>query len=94
MTMLSDQELAEIQERFANEHGYCPNCKMNLDGDLIWDTFMERYGDEAKADETAAQYGATRNKGRWGKAISLYSLDEDRTVARKCPECDHQWERE
>lgn len=80
-------------ENTMNEHGYCPNCNMNLDGDLIWDIFMEQYHDEAKADEAAADYGATRNKGRWGRAISLYSLDADRTVAWMCPECKHQWER-
>ena len=41
-----------------NQHGYCPNCGMNFDGDLIFDTFMAQYdGDEEKALKTASMYG-------------------------------------
>ncbi len=76
-----------------NEHGYCPNCGMDFDGGLIWDTGMEMYGNEEKADEYAKLYGATRTTGRWGKNIGIYSLEKDRTIGFKCPECKHEWGR-
>ena len=76
-----------------NEHGYCPNCDMDFDGGLIWDTGMQVYGNEEKADEYAKLYGATRTTGRWGKNIGIYSVEEDRTIGFKCPECKHEWDR-
>ena len=77
-----------------NEHGYCPNCGINFDGDLIFDTFMERYeGDEEKALETASMYGATKTKGRWGHKIAIYNLEKDMTTRWKCPDCEHIWDR-
>jgi hypothetical protein len=75
-----------------NEHGYCPNCGINFDGDLIWDTGMEMYGNAEKADEYAKAYGATRTTGRWGKKIGIYSMEEDRTTGWKCVECKHEWQ--
>ena len=72
---------------------HCPSCNANLEGGLIFDTFMEQYKDEAKALETAKCYGATKTEGRWGRAIGMYDMEKDRTVAYRCPDCDHQWER-
>ena len=46
------------------------------------------------ADEVAASYGATRDKGQWGRQIGLYDLFEDRTVEWRCPDCGHEWKRE
>src|SRR6056300_1988211 len=77
-----------------NEHGYCPNCGKDFDDTLIWDSFFDKYGDVDKADEAAASYGATREHGRWGLKIGIYSMDEDRTTHWKCPDCDHERERE
>jgi hypothetical protein len=48
---------------------------------------------ELRADSVAANYGATRTSGRWGRAIALYDLDLDRTVSFRCPDCDHEWPR-
>ena len=76
-----------------NEHGHCPKCNADLDGGSIWEHFFRSFKDEKKADEIAEMYGATREKGRWGRAIALYSRDEDRTVAYKCPDCKHEWSR-
>ena len=76
-----------------SQHGHCPNCKVDLDGGSIWEHFFKEYGDEKKADEAAELYGATREKGQWGRAIGLYDRDKDRTVAWKCPDCEHVWER-
>ena len=76
-----------------SEHGHCPHCAADLDGGSIWQTFMDQYGDEAKADEVAENYGATRTQGRWGRCIALYDRDKDRTVGYRCPDCDGEWER-
>ena len=66
---------------------------MNFDGDLIWDTGIEKYGDWDKADEYAEAYGATRTTGRWGKKIGIYDVSLDRTTHYRCPECTYKWPR-
>lgn len=71
----------------------CPKCKADLDGGSIWDHFMTRHDDEAKADRIAAMYGATRTTGRFSRKIAIYDQDRDRTVGLACPDCGHQWER-
>jgi rubrerythrin len=76
-----------------NEHGYCPNCNVDLDSDSIWEYFLKETGSETEADRIAEMYGANREKGRWGRTIALYDRDKDRTVAWKCPDCGHTWER-
>lgn len=73
------------------EHGNCPNCNANLNGELIWNTFYEQSGDEAEADVSSAMYGATRTKGHWGRQMSIYDMGKDRTVAYQCPDCKHEW---
>lgn len=47
-----------------NEHGYCPNCNLDLDGGLIWDFFYKDTGVAALADKYAEMYGATRTTGK------------------------------
>ncbi len=76
-----------------SEHGNCPHCDVDLDGGSIWQTFFEKYGSEAEADRIAEMYGATRESGQWGRAIAIYSMETDRTVAWKCPDCNHEWPR-
>ena len=76
-----------------SEHGHCPNCNANLDGGSIWEHFFQKIGSEPEADRMAEMYGATREKGQWGRAIGLYDRDQDQTVAWKCPDCEHVWER-
>ena len=51
--------------------------------------------DEARrvADEVSGNYGATREKGNWGRAIGIYDMEKDRTVRWKCPDCNHEWPR-
>lgn len=77
----------------ANQHGYCPKCNLNLDGERIWDYFYNQKGSEQEADRNAEMFGATRERGCFGKAIGIYSIDRDMTVAWRCPECNHEWER-
>lgn len=76
-----------------NEHGYCPNCGTDLDGELIFETFLKHYKNREKALETAELYGATETKGRWGTQIALYDTHKDRTTHWLCPECEHVWKR-
>ena len=74
-----------------NEHGYCPNCNLDLDGGLIWDFFYKDTGVAAIADERAEMYGATRTTGKWGLATAMYDMKKDRTVGWTCPSCNHYW---
>jgi len=73
----------------------CPNCHESLVGGLIYDTMLHDVydGDEDAALQAASHYGATKTEGRWGLALGMYSLDEDRTVAYRCPFCGHEWPR-
>jgi len=76
-----------------SEHGYCPNCKVDLDGGSIWEHFFNEYKDEKEADRIAEMYGATRTTGQWGREIGIYDQEKDRTVAFRCPDCGHEWGR-
>lgn len=76
-----------------NEHGYCPNCNADLDGGSIWEHFYKESGSEDEATRIAAMYGATRERGQWGRATAIYDMEKDRTVQWECPECKHRWDR-
>lgn len=76
-----------------DNHGSCPSCGADMNGDMIWQTFMDKHGDEAEADRIAEMYGADRKHGRWGRAIGIYDRDRDRTVSWMCPDCEHRWAR-
>ena len=71
----------------------CPNCKTDLDGDLIYETYFKRYGDAAKALDAAQLHGATKTTGRWGRQIGHSSMELDRVVSWGCPDCGHTWPR-
>lgn len=77
-----------------NEPKHCPNCNADLNGGSIWEYFYRKTNSETEADKTAKAYGADRTQGNWGRAIGIYDMDLDRTVAWKCPDCNHQWGRE
>lgn len=63
-----------------------------MNGAGIWLHFLNASdGDEAKADKTAALYGATRHKGRWGRAIGI--IENDRCARYRCPDCHKEWSR-
>jgi hypothetical protein len=77
-----------------NQHKTCPSCNADLEGELIYEYFLNHYrGDEAKALEESESYGASKTHGRWDKRIGIYDLDKDMTVAFECPFCNHQWKR-
>jgi hypothetical protein len=72
----------------------CPNCKVSLNGALIWDHFYEVTGDEKEADRISSMYGATRTNGRcFRREIGIYDMDKDITVSFRCPDCLHEWKR-
>ena len=72
----------------------CPGCKTDLAGGFIYDHFLAEYGgDDERALQTAAMYGASKGQGRWGREIAQYSVEEDRTIGYRCPDCGHEWER-
>lgn len=92
----------------AEDHGSCPHCGADLNGGFIWVHFykeLQRTGyyhgasplsaEEAaiKADEIAANYGATRTEGKWGREIGIYDTERDRTVSWECPDCNGEWSR-
>lgn len=76
-----------------SEHGHCPNCKVDLDGGSIWGHFFKETGSHTEADRIAEMYGATREKGQWGRQIGIYDFETDRTRQWQCPDCNHIWGR-
>lgn len=77
-----------------NEHGYCPACGADMDGDGIWAHFyIVSGGDEAYADRTAEMYGADRRHGKWGRVVGHASIGDDRVGSWECPDCHHMWGR-
>lgn len=73
------------------DHGICPACKADLNGELIWETLRHRLGDMEATRVAQSFYGATRTEGRWGRQIAIYDQERDRTVAYRCPDCNHEW---
>ena len=78
-----------------NEHGYCPHCKADLDGEDIVFTFMSLGKSAEQAEETAKKYyGYREGHTKWSRRISMYSLELDRTTSYRCPDCEQSWDRE
>lgn len=72
----------------------CPRCNVSLEGGSIWEHFFRVTGSEESATDCASAYGATReNNKQWKREIGIYSNHKDRTVAYRCPDCYHEWER-
>lgn len=80
-----------------NINGYCPACKADLDGRNVLEDFMKISGytrEEALA--SAKHYAGWEEHGennRWGRAIGQYSIEHDRTISWRCPDCNHEWKR-
>ncbi len=71
----------------------CPECKVSLVGELVYEHFLRIKKNETEALEIAKQYGATKTAGYFNRAISIYDRNKDRTVAFSCPDCNHRWDR-
>lgn len=78
---------------FPKDHADCPHCGADMNGGSIWQHFMDQLANEAEADIAAGYYGATRDKGQFGRAIGIYSTERDRTVGWQCPDCKKEWGR-
>lgn len=81
----------------SNINGTCPYCNANLDGDLVIDYPLSQGKSMDEALAYAAMYAGWNEHGeanRWGRAISLYSVEKDRTIGWRCPDCNGTWERE
>jgi len=71
----------------------CPSCKSDLQGEHIWSYFKGKTGSDEESDRIAEMYGANREKGHFGREIGIYDQGRDRTIAWRCPDCDHEWPR-
>lgn len=54
---------------------YCPACNAAFDGGPIPAAIREHYSPPF----------------RWSRRIAIYCRDRDRTVAYRCPDCQHEW---
>jgi len=76
-----------------DDHGQCKNCGFDLNGDRVYDTFFEKYGNHVDATATASMYGCRKGWGRWGKAIYFKNYDENYNKLPSkwvCPECSEE----
>ena len=76
-----------------DDHGRCPSCKADMNGGGIYAHYLAETGDPAEAARMAKMFGADEHHGQWGRQIAIYSREADRTVAWKCPDCGHEWDR-
>jgi hypothetical protein len=56
----------------------CPHCNASMQGSGIPEEMQHLYG------------GATH----FSRVIGIYSMDEDRTIAWRCPDCGQEWPRD
>ena len=66
--------------------GSCPHCGADLNGPRIWQAFSEDHG-EKKADLWAPNYGATRDRGRFSRAIAETGTPPGVPTIYRCPDC-------
>jgi hypothetical protein len=77
-----------------NQHGHCPDCNANLDGELVIAYPLNQGKTLEEAIEYASNYaGYTENglNSRFGRQIGIYDINRDRTTKWKCPDCGHEW---
>lgn len=75
----------------------CPHCEVNLDGELIIDTFIKQGKDYSTALKQASYFSGWEQYGlenRWDNRISIYCIYKDRTVSYRCPDCEKEWSRD
>ena len=72
-----------------NEHGYCPSCHSDMDGQDIIQSFMDMGKSRREAKKCASYYGG----GKWDRRLAITSWELDRVVSYRCPDCKHEWKR-
>jgi len=73
-----------------NDHGSCTHCGYDFNGDYIYDTFLEKYGNPVDALAAASMYSARKGYGRWGKRMYVKPYDDNYNKLKPywiCPEC-------
>lgn len=73
----------------SNINGYCPNCKISFDGELVIDTFRKMYGNEEDALKTSTEFSGYKQHGlenRWSNAISISNWDSHQHYL--CKDCN------
>lgn len=73
-------------------NGYCPNCKTDLDGELVIESFREMYENEKQALEACTYYaGYTIHllNNRWSRAISVSNWGNHQFYV--CPDCNTEF---
>jgi hypothetical protein len=68
----------------------CKHCGTNLDGELIYQTFLDQGYTEKEALKTAKMYSGWEQRGLancWGREIGRYDLDTDMINYSVCPDC-------
>lgn len=78
----------------SNINGYCPHCNADLDGDLVIDYPLSQGQTRDEALAYAAMYDGWDKHGeenRWGRALGIYSMEQDRTIGYRCPDCGGEW---
>lgn len=76
-----------------NQHGYCPHCNADMDGELIYKHFMKYGADYEFAVKRASLYegdGPPETR-RWDRKIGISNWDS--IVEYKCPDCGKTWSR-
>ncbi len=76
-----------------DDFGECKNCGMDLNGEWIYDYFLEKYGEYDMALAAASMYGAGKGFGRFGKAVYWKRYDENYNKLPSkwiCPKCNEE----
>jgi hypothetical protein len=78
-------------------YGNCPECGVCWDAGSIFDTLRSQQwcahmADAELQDYVNHAYGTDRPQ-RFSRLIGVSSLEHDRVIAWKCPDCNHEWSR-
>lgn len=77
-------------------NGHCPHCNADMDGELVYDSFIDAGYDCDIADKWAKQVSGYEKHGllnKWSRCLSIYDITSDRTINYECPDCSKQWNR-
>lgn len=75
-----------------NEWGYCPYCGTDLDGEDMVEAFVKQGKSLSEAHVYAmVYYGYREGTTKFGRVISLYDRESDRSFGCKCPDCNETW---
>ena len=69
----------------------CPHCNYDLDGELIYETFIKKGYSEERSIEIAEMYGATKTSGKWQNEISVSEGYTGEFLYYMCPACKGRW---